>query len=336
MSSHLMAMMDVPKSVVKKINSILSTFFWGEKNGRAKAKWCAWSRMSKPVQEGGLGLRDFSELQRALHMKMAWHLLSTESLWSRFLLSKYGRGQHVSMLEVQRIRDGLASFWFDRWFSNETLACMVESVMTLSITIKEVWIGDKWNVEMLESLVGEEVSEAVMSSVSAGRSGQDVLVWRPTMDGRFTTATAWEFILILSALDIPIPSRATQKAHSIVWVKSPTVWWKLNVDGSCRGNPGHCDEGGVIRDHRGHIKAGFSAPYGVGTSNEVELRALLQGVRLVVHQFREGNQVADYLARKGEEGLMWRYCPSDRLPRELRGILKLDVLGFPLLRKVSG
>ena len=52
------------------------------------------------------------------------------------------------------------------------------------------------------------------------------------------------------------------------------------MDGSCRGNPGNCGGGGVLRDHRGRMNAGFSAHYGFGTNNEAELRALLQGVRL--------------------------------------------------------
>ncbi|XP_040990944.1 uncharacterized protein LOC121238169 [Juglans microcarpa x Juglans regia] len=38
MASHLMAVLEVPQIVLKKINSILSTFFWGEHNGKAKIK----------------------------------------------------------------------------------------------------------------------------------------------------------------------------------------------------------------------------------------------------------------------------------------------------------
>lgn len=64
MPIHLLSVLQVPKLVFTIINRILSTFFWGEMDGSPKKKWCAWHKIYKPITKGGLGLRDFEEIQK--------------------------------------------------------------------------------------------------------------------------------------------------------------------------------------------------------------------------------------------------------------------------------
>lgn len=60
----------------------------------------------------------------------------------------------------------------------------------------------------------------------------------------------------------------------------------------------------------------------------------LQGLSFSIkRQYREGNQVANYLVRQGEGGIKKRYIVGDELPAKLRGISCLDKLGLPSLRK---
>ena len=53
---------------------------------------------------------------------------------------------------------------------------------------------------------------------------------------------------------------------------------------------------------------------------------------VVRHVYREGNKVADWLARSGALGLNseWRFVRD--VPRVLRGLIRLDILGLPSLR----
>lgn len=53
---------------------------------------------------------------------------------------------------------------------------------------------------------------------------------------------------------------------------------KLNIDGSCWGNPENCSGVGLIQDNKVH--GTFSSCFGHGTNNEVELSALKEGVEL--------------------------------------------------------
>ncbi|XP_035546597.1 ribonuclease H-like [Juglans regia] len=64
------------------------------------------------------------------------------------------------------------------------------------------------------------------------------------------------------------------------------------------------------------------------------LRKELEGLNfVVVHQLREGNSAADFLAREGEMGLNVTYNGNQDFPRFLKGIVRLDFLGILYLRR---
>lgn len=58
MATHNLVMLPILNMVIKKINLILSTFLSSEDNDGAKKKWYPWSKVCKPIKEGGDGIRD--------------------------------------------------------------------------------------------------------------------------------------------------------------------------------------------------------------------------------------------------------------------------------------
>ncbi|XP_042952180.1 uncharacterized protein LOC122289263 [Carya illinoinensis] len=85
---------------------------------------------------------------------------------------------------------------------------------------------------------------------------------------------------LLESINVPIKQVVNRNIRVVKWLKPKLGWVKLNVDGSCRGNPGTCGGGGVIRDHQGIVKAAFSEFFGFGTNNAAEMRALSRGLRM--------------------------------------------------------
>jgi hypothetical protein len=47
--------------------------------------------------------------------------------------------------------------------------------------------------------------------------------------------------------------------------------------------------------------------------------------------FREGNQAADWLSKRGSAGITHDYN-SNNIPKELKGILRVDKCGLPCFR----
>ncbi|KAF5464702.1 hypothetical protein F2P56_014758 [Juglans regia] len=85
---------------------------------------------------------------------------------------------------------------------------------------------------------------------------------------------------LLEELQVRTSKPKSRTPRKVVWEKPPVVWLKLNVDGSCRGNPGSCGGGSIIRYSDGNMKAAFFEKLEPGTNNGVELRAITSDVRL--------------------------------------------------------
>ncbi|MQL89268.1 hypothetical protein Taro_021848 [Colocasia esculenta] len=74
------------------------------------------------------------------------------------------------------------------------------------------------------------------------------------------------------------------KVPKLVRWMPPQYGFSLNVDGTCKGNPGPCGGGGCIRDSNGDIYLGFALFYGQGNSMIAEVRTLCDGLRLAEHR----------------------------------------------------
>lgn len=64
---HCLSILHTPKVVLAKLKNLLSTFFWGVKDGKPKKKWKKWDDLCKPIAEGGIGIRNLHEFQYSLH-----------------------------------------------------------------------------------------------------------------------------------------------------------------------------------------------------------------------------------------------------------------------------
>lgn len=62
---------------------------------------------------------------------------------------------------------------------------------------------------------------------------------------------------VLEITEIPVWPLKRLWPNVIKWNRLAAGWVKLNMDGSCRGNPGNSGGGGVIRDAEGNFLAGF-------------------------------------------------------------------------------
>lgn len=80
----------LPISLYKRIQPVLTRFWWDSKDGERKVCWLSWDKLTQHTSLGGLGFRDIQAFNIALLAKIARRLLTKpECLLSRILTSKY-------------------------------------------------------------------------------------------------------------------------------------------------------------------------------------------------------------------------------------------------------
>ncbi|KAL0289915.1 UNVERIFIED_CONTAM: putative ribonuclease H protein [Sesamum radiatum] len=57
-------------------------------------------------------------------------------------------------------------------------------------------------------------------------------------------------------------------------------WYKLNMDGASKGNPGISGAGGILRDQSGKVIFAFQEPLGNATNTQAELSAIHRGLQI--------------------------------------------------------
>lgn len=58
---HVFLCMAVLKQVQKRIQSLMGAFLWSQQ-GQNRTHWVSWSKICKPISEGGLGIRWVEEV----------------------------------------------------------------------------------------------------------------------------------------------------------------------------------------------------------------------------------------------------------------------------------
>ena len=62
--------------------------------------WASWDKLCLLVDEGGLGFQRFEDMVDAYLDKLWWKLGLKNSIWVKFMHSKYIKGQHPSIAQV--------------------------------------------------------------------------------------------------------------------------------------------------------------------------------------------------------------------------------------------
>lgn len=70
----------------------------------------------------------------------------------------------------------------------------MEEIANTKLWINECWLDDYWDVGRLTELVGVEATLKIIHNSHAGKTRPDLFVWKPSKDGSFSIASAWEMV----------------------------------------------------------------------------------------------------------------------------------------------
>lgn len=88
---YSLSLFKAPASILKKLEDFRKDFLSGAENGERRFHLVSWKRVCKPLEAGGLGIRDLKIMNRALLAKWLWRFrVETEALWRKVIAAKYG------------------------------------------------------------------------------------------------------------------------------------------------------------------------------------------------------------------------------------------------------
>ncbi|XP_065626763.1 uncharacterized mitochondrial protein AtMg00310-like [Quercus suber] len=85
-----MSCFKLSESLCRELGSMISRFWWGQRNVERKIPWIAWDKLCKPKVDGGMGFRDLKAFNLTLLAKQGWRLMKNQnSLFHQVFKAKY-------------------------------------------------------------------------------------------------------------------------------------------------------------------------------------------------------------------------------------------------------
>ncbi|CAI8601941.1 unnamed protein product [Vicia faba] len=117
--AYIMSVYLTPDGVVKDIERMLNSFWWGGGRNNKGIRWMAWDRLTSLKSEGGMRFRDFKAFNIVVVAKQGWNLLSKpNSLVSRIFKARYF--PRSSFLKV-KVGYNLNFVWRSLWKAKDVL-----------------------------------------------------------------------------------------------------------------------------------------------------------------------------------------------------------------------
>ena len=91
MPLHLLAVHEVPDTVLRSIRQICTSFLWdGKLEGPRRQRRVSWEKACRPLDEGGLGIRRPEDVLDMLQKKLVWRMRTMSTPLGSLVSAKYG------------------------------------------------------------------------------------------------------------------------------------------------------------------------------------------------------------------------------------------------------
>ncbi|KAL0367294.1 UNVERIFIED_CONTAM: hypothetical protein Sradi_3619500 [Sesamum radiatum] len=206
----------LPKHIIKEIEKRLRNFLWRGSLERGYAK-IAWQMVCRPVNEGGLGIRDIQALNRGLMSRHLWRIITHDStsIWVTWIFQY--RLQNYSIWTISaragtwgwrkmiRLRDTLRpyiryqigegtsfSLWHDPWNARGPLILQFPSgPRHTSIPISAPLSTVIWDESWVWTPITDMESVDITHDLPTIHGGRDRILWTGPR-GSFSSAAAYD------------------------------------------------------------------------------------------------------------------------------------------------
>ncbi|XP_038998009.1 uncharacterized protein LOC120123085 [Hibiscus syriacus] len=194
--TYYLSLFKIPSSVNSKLNSIMSKFLWGGGTDKNKIHWVSWSNVCKSKEEGGLGVLNISNMNRALLGKWSWRFANERNVvWRRLICSKYNLDPY--------------SLLFNSKLPAQS-SCIWSSV-------------DKWAMDC-----PLKVSFLRLFAISSNQSdASDALIWKGKGDGVYSVNSCVKICSSVVLQKLPVRTELAKRGVS-------DIYWSISFHGNAQ------------------------------------------------------------------------------------------------------
>ena len=206
------------KNICDGINSQLTSFWWGQTEGKRKISWISWRKLCLQKTEGGMGFRDLYAFNKALLAKEAWKIEQNH----HFLLARLYKGRYYNSLTflqstssttssygwkytqarkellkkglIMKIVDGMNTrIWEDQWLPALPPQKIISPCLVPDMTVAELInpITGTWDEDKLSHLLLPEDIELVQQIRLSKYNRHDQYVWPYTTNMEYTVKSGY-------------------------------------------------------------------------------------------------------------------------------------------------
>ncbi|XP_057248279.1 uncharacterized protein LOC125493714 [Beta vulgaris subsp. vulgaris] len=217
--TYMMSLFAIPECILSEINSMCARFWWGARGTERKMHWVSWEKLCLPKVYGGMGFRDLRVFNQALLAKQGWRLMcDTNSMAHHVLRARYyPRTTFLSAMRgfdpsyvwrsiwgaksllmeglKWRVGDGGSiGVWEDSWLPGDSASVVPTPNLESPVDLRVSDLFDEngaWNEVELHTHFTDEDIRLIREIPLSSRKPPDVLYWWPTVDGFFSTKSAY-------------------------------------------------------------------------------------------------------------------------------------------------
>ena len=240
---YYLSLFRMPQKVSTRLEIIQRQFLWGGNDHDKKIALVKWATVCIAKRKGGIGIKSFSNMNKALLSKWSWRFANNrDSLWRRAIRCKFGessggwhtcdiRGGYGTSLwkEIRKewpfffqnsvfaLRDGRRiKFWKDVWCGGEALCARFPSLFNLALNkearVADIWDNSDgaggWSPTFLRSLNDWEIGEMVrylqtLDDQNFRPTGEDMLLLKEVKAKIFSVKAMYRGYDFTPAFDFP-------------------------------------------------------------------------------------------------------------------------------------
>ncbi|KAK4383913.1 putative ribonuclease H protein [Sesamum angolense] len=178
----------LPKGVIRAVEKKMRNFLWKGNSAVGYPK-VAWSDVCRPIEEGGLGIRDILALNKALMSRHLWNVIQNNqsSIWVKWISHTHLRHKSIGNGES-------FSLWHDPWHSLGSLIRRFPRGPSRTNIPKEtklfaVLVDGEWSWPPITDVECIEILHLLPTI----HNGNDSILWR---GGEFTTKVVYDIFRI--------------------------------------------------------------------------------------------------------------------------------------------